>query len=57
MNAYDVFKEIAALIDQVLKENPNQVDKYKKGKEQLLGFFCRPGHEGNKGKGKLQNGQ
>ena len=57
MNAYDVFKEIAALIDQVLKENPNQVDKYKKGKEQLLGFFCRPGHEENKGKGNPQNRQ
>ena len=50
MNAYDVFKEITTFIDQVLKENPDQVDKYKKGKEQLLEFFCRPGHEKTRGK-------
>jgi len=32
-------KEIAVFIDHVLKENPHQVDKYRKGKGQLLEFF------------------
>ena len=31
--------EISAIIEQVLKGNPEQVAKYKEGKEQLLGFF------------------
>ena len=31
--------EIAAVVEQVLRENPDQVDRYKKGKGQLFGFF------------------
>jgi aspartyl-tRNA(Asn)/glutamyl-tRNA(Gln) amidotransferase subunit B len=31
--------EIAAIIEQVLRENPDQVTRYKKGKGQLFGFF------------------
>jgi Asp-tRNA(Asn)/Glu-tRNA(Gln) amidotransferase B subunit len=32
-------KEISALVDEVLQENADQVDKYKDGKEQLFGFL------------------
>ncbi|MFB0521553.1 MAG: Asp-tRNA(Asn)/Glu-tRNA(Gln) amidotransferase subunit GatB [Desulfatiglandales bacterium] len=31
--------QIASIIEQVLRGSPDQVDKYKKGKTQLLGFF------------------
>ena len=50
MNAYDVFKVITTFIDQVLKENPDQVDKYKKRQKAAVGIFCRPGHEKPRGK-------
>jgi aspartyl-tRNA(Asn)/glutamyl-tRNA(Gln) amidotransferase subunit B len=42
--------EIAAIIEQVLKGNPEQVAKYKKGKEQLLGFFVGQVMKKTKGK-------
>jgi len=32
-------REMAAFIEQALKENPHKVDKYGKGKEQLCGFL------------------
>ncbi len=31
--------EIEALIDQVLEENPKQIDQYKAGKDKVFGFF------------------
>lgn len=31
--------EISAIINEVIKENPNQLEAYKAGKEQLFGFF------------------
>jgi aspartyl-tRNA(Asn)/glutamyl-tRNA(Gln) amidotransferase subunit B len=42
--------EIAAIIEQVLKGNPEQVAKYKKGREQLLGFFVGQVMKKTKGK-------
>ena len=32
-------KEISALVEEVLQENADQVDKYKNGKGQLFGFL------------------
>ena len=32
-------REIALIVKQVLRENPDQVDEYRKGKGQLFGFF------------------
>ncbi len=42
--------EISAIIEQVLKGNPEQVAKYKEGKEQLLGFFVGQVMKKTKGK-------
>jgi aspartyl-tRNA(Asn)/glutamyl-tRNA(Gln) amidotransferase subunit B len=42
--------EIAAIIKQVLKGNPEQVAKYKEEKEQLLGFFVGQVMKKTKGK-------
>lgn len=42
--------EIAAIIKQVLKGNPEQVAKYKKGKKKLLGFFVGQVMKKTKGK-------
>lgn len=42
--------EIAAIIEQVLKGNPEQVAKYKKGKKKLLGFFVGQVMKKTKGK-------
>lgn len=39
---------IEAIIDDVLANNPKQIEEYKAGKVQLIGFFCRPGYEGIK---------
>jgi len=30
---------IEAIIDQIIADNPNQVEQYRAGKEKLLGFF------------------
>ena len=32
-------RELDAMIDKILAENPGQVEKYKAGKQQLMGFF------------------
>ncbi|MEM7680122.1 MAG: Asp-tRNA(Asn)/Glu-tRNA(Gln) amidotransferase subunit GatB [Pseudomonadota bacterium] len=45
---------IEALVDEVLAENPGQVDAYKGGKEQLLGFFV--GQVMKKSQGKANPG-
>lgn len=42
--------EIAAIIEQVLRGNPEQVAKYKKGKKKLLGFFVGQVMKKTKGK-------
>ena len=31
--------ELEAMVDQVLADNPNQVEQFKAGKEKLMGFF------------------
>ncbi|MBA2594130.1 MAG: Asp-tRNA(Asn)/Glu-tRNA(Gln) amidotransferase subunit GatB [Pseudomonadota bacterium] len=41
---------IAALIDEVLRDNPTQVAQYRQGKEQVLAFFV--GHVMKKSRGK-----
>lgn len=45
---------IEALVDEVLTENPSQVEAYKGGKEQLLGFFV--GQVMKKSQGKANPG-
>ncbi|MDX1455819.1 MAG: Asp-tRNA(Asn)/Glu-tRNA(Gln) amidotransferase GatCAB subunit B, partial [Gammaproteobacteria bacterium] len=46
---------IEAIIDEVIAENPSQVEEYKGGKEALLGFFV--GQTMKKSKGKANPGQ
>jgi aspartyl-tRNA(Asn)/glutamyl-tRNA(Gln) amidotransferase subunit B len=41
---------IEALVDEVIANNPAQVEQYKGGKEQLLGFFVGQIMKASKGK-------
>lgn len=41
---------IETIIDEILENNPNQVEQYKAGKEQLLGFFVGQVMKASKGK-------
>ncbi|HOM71258.1 MAG TPA: Asp-tRNA(Asn)/Glu-tRNA(Gln) amidotransferase GatCAB subunit B, partial [Armatimonadota bacterium] len=41
---------IESAIDQVLAENPNEVERYKAGKQELLGFFVGQVMRATKGK-------
>ncbi|HKZ22431.1 MAG TPA: Asp-tRNA(Asn)/Glu-tRNA(Gln) amidotransferase subunit GatB [candidate division Zixibacteria bacterium] len=43
-------KEIESVIESVLKENPQEVDKYKSGKERVFGFFVGEVMKKTKGK-------
>ena len=44
--------EIESAIEQVLSENPKEVEQFRAGKDKLFGFFVGPGHEGRQRKGK-----
>ncbi len=44
--------EIESAIDQVLSENPKEVEQFRAGKGQTLRLFRRPGHEEDERKGK-----
>jgi aspartyl-tRNA(Asn)/glutamyl-tRNA(Gln) amidotransferase subunit B len=46
--------EIARVVLQVMEENPEQVEKYKAGKEKLLGFFVGEVMKKTKGKANPQ---
>ncbi|MDQ3564540.1 MAG: Asp-tRNA(Asn)/Glu-tRNA(Gln) amidotransferase subunit GatB [Pseudomonadota bacterium] len=45
---------IAAMIDEVLQQNPSQVSQYRQGKEQLLAFFVGQVMKKSKGKANPQ---
>ncbi len=47
-------RQIVLVIKEVLKENPEQVKKYKNGKERLLGFFVGQAMKKTKGKANPQ---
>ncbi|HEC31693.1 MAG TPA: Asp-tRNA(Asn)/Glu-tRNA(Gln) amidotransferase GatCAB subunit B, partial [Deltaproteobacteria bacterium] len=46
--------EIAKVIDEVLSENPKQVEEYKGGKTKLLGFFVGQVMKKTQGKANLK---
>jgi len=41
---------IEAMIDEVIANNPNQLEQYRAGKEQLLGFFVGQVMKASQGK-------
>jgi len=44
--------ELESIIDQVIADNPNQVEQYKSGKDKVFGFFVGNVMKATKGKGK-----
>ena len=49
--------EIEAIIDKVIADSPEQLAAYKAGKENLFGYFRRPGHEGHRRQSQSRSGQ
>ena len=47
-------KEILALIDKSIEENPKQVEQFKSGKDKLLGFFVGQVMKSSQGKANPQ---
>ena len=43
-------KEIESVIESVLKENPQEVEKYRSGKDRVFGFFVGEVMKKTKGK-------